>query len=276
MSVDTQQSTRCGALKRSDAGDVGLRTFRHGGIEDAHIICLPFGGGSSHIFAGVAGQLPTSWTVSAVEYPGHLHGWGEVIDHIDPLCEALIRGLGVSILESSWIMGHSLGGLISLRLTHLLERYGRRPKGCIACAVKPPSRIDSSPHLSNLSRKDMLSRWLDMLGQDRSTNNDALFDLIEPILRADMRVYESCAGLDMALTHTPLLVLSSEGDEIVPLQYDHEWGQVAPHVQTDRVEGGHLFVLSNPSRLADRLVRFVQDLHAAGGNITVDYSNGHP
>ena len=275
MSVVTQQSTRLGALKRCEVGDVGVRTFRLGGIEGAHIICLPFGGGSSHIFAGVAGQLPTSWTVRAVEYPGHLHGWGETIDQIDQLCEALIRGLGISILESSWIMGHSLGGLVSLRLTHLLEQHGRRPKGCIACAVKPPSRIDSSPHLSNLSRKNMLSRWLDMLGQDRSANTDALFDLIEPILRADMRVYESCAGIDIALTHTPLLVLSSEGDEIVPLQYEYEWGEVAAHVQTDRVAGGHLFVLSNPSHLAARIVRFVQDFRVAGGNITADYSSGH-
>ncbi|HEX3105645.1 MAG TPA: alpha/beta fold hydrolase [Terriglobales bacterium] len=243
-------------------GRLGLRTLRQVPEPEQRIVWFPFGGGSSHLFSKVAAALPQNWSVWAVDSPGHLRTGGELLPNIGALCNLYMTHLDAAFLSGVWLAGHSLGALVAAYLASELESRKQDAAGCIVCAACPPALIGTNRALSGMTDQQLRARWESMLPRDYGVADPAsLFDILVPIIRADILAFESCTDTPLKkLCRTPLLAVAGQMDAMVPIsrvQAWLEWGSAASF--TTIAEAGHLFVLSHAEALAQLMVSFVKE-----------------
>src|SRR5262249_55952448 len=148
---------------------------------------------------------------------------------------------------------------------HELERRGCDAEGCILCAARPPYDIDDSRCLSSMNDEQLRSRWTAMLPEGYREVGDApaLFDILSPIIRADILAYESCVDLDVRLERTPVLAIAAQADAMVPVSSMQRWREMGPSVELATIDAGHLFVLSHAEQTARLVVSFVRKRSAS-------------
>jgi alpha-ketoglutarate-dependent taurine dioxygenase len=107
--------------------------------------------------------------------------------------------------------------------------------------------------------EQLRARWNAMLPDNYELrDSEALFDVLAPVIRADILAFESCAGLDIKLNRTPLLGVGGEIDQMVPAATVRAWADCAASAEFVTVDGGHLFVLSHEKILAAHIESFVK------------------
>lgn len=103
--------------------------------------------------------------------------------------------------------------------------------------------------------------WLRMLAREFSEKTEALFSLLEPGMRCDLMVYESCSGMDVSAPKTPtLIVIPGQHDDCAPAHCMSGWKQVGGLVRFTHTEGSHLFVLTHAEALAKVVMHFIEEL----------------
>jgi hypothetical protein len=122
--------------------------------------------------------------------------------------------------------------------------------------------IGTSRALSRMTDQQLRARWDAMLPPDYGVADPGpLFEILAPIIRADILAFESCGDtLLKKLCRTPLLAAAGQMDAMVPIprvQAWLEWGNTASFITI--AEAGHLFVLSHAEALAQLMVSFVKE-----------------
>jgi surfactin synthase thioesterase subunit len=236
----------------------GVLHLREGEASAPRVICLPHSGGAPHIFEALAEALPSTWSVRALDLPGHVRTQGAPLHSVDAMALAALQSLPTSLLEGAVLIGLSLGGYVARALARALAHRGSAPPALVVCATRPPHMRRDHERPSSLPT-DALFRWLVDLGGMPGSGPEWLeiFTVFEPALRADLRAYETYDPGPDAPPPCPTLFIGGHDDTQTPPALFTPWAQQDPSARVEIVSGGHFALRDHPAEVAALVAPFV-------------------
>jgi len=185
------------------------------------LFCFPYAGAGPALFRSWAGRLPPSVELFGVRAPGRERRIREP-PHTEwaGLIAAMCTALTPYFDRSVAFFGHSLGASIAYELTRELRRRGKkRPTRLFLSARRSPDSPRLAPTHA-LPRPEFFARLAAMNGTPAEILNDAhVMTLLEPTLRADVQLAETCPASDGEPVDVPIVAFAGASDEIAPPEY---------------------------------------------------------
>lgn len=235
-------------------------------------------GGSAAGYAGWAERLPAAWDVVACDAPGRgsrsrqrpVEDAGALAAWYERELGPLLRPGGVPFA----FFGHSMGAIVAYELALRLAARPGGPRPCwvgvSACVAPRPGRV---PEPRSGYPADRLKEWLVTAGgTDRAVAAHPLvWRMVEPLLRADLRVVESWrpqAGTP-PLT-VPLAVFGGVDDPLVARAELTDWQRCSTRFAGQHLfDGGHFYLQQHAAEVVARVARGIGDaLTTAAGKTT--------
>ncbi|WP_257003856.1 thioesterase domain-containing protein [Streptomyces sp. SA15] len=224
-------------------------------------------GGSHVTYRALARELPEDWEVCLVDAPGRGR-----LTHEEPLAEprSLVDRVHDDLLV--WLdrpfafFGHSMGGLLCHDLTLRLDRDGLplpRWLGLSARGAPAPDGGTGEEQRHLLPSAELRAVIARLGGTPEAVlRDDELWSLVEPVLRADLRIVETWR-FDAAdrLPPVPLAVFGGTHDPMVTPARLAAWADRTSAFQGLRLFPGHHFYFT--AQLPQTATRIAADVHAA-------------
>ena len=155
--------------------------------------------------------------------------------------------------HQSILFGHSMGALLAFLVTHELEKKNRPPRQLILCGDPGLGLHHLKKQIFDSPREDFKRELRKMGGvPDAFFDNEQLFNVFEPILRADMRLAYNMSKLDNIFITTPIYAIMGTGED--DSVYIHNWAKyTSGRFGYELMEGDHLFVFQNGQKLAQEI-----------------------
>lgn len=156
------------------------------------------------------------------------------------LVDVLISEFPDIPMEEVTLFGHCSGGLIAFELARALRRErGVAPAGLFV-ASQPPPRTVTPPPIGD--RYDLRERLRRIGGTPTAVlENDELFALVEPAIRADARLCRNYQYRADAPLETSIAIFIGTIDEHVVGPVDGWAAESTRDLTTIRIEADHLF-----------------------------------
>jgi medium-chain acyl-[acyl-carrier-protein] hydrolase len=236
--------------------------------------CLPFAGGGAAIWHGWARPLAGLAEIVALRPPGreNRHAEQPFIALAD-LVPALVEQLAPYVNEDYVLCGHSLGGLAAFEVARALRTRGLNlPQALIVCGVRAPHHGPDLPLLHRLPHADFIAgveRRYGAIPREIREHPEFL-DLLLPVLRADLEVFETYAHAPAPPLHVPILALGGENDHIVSRSQLLGWrAHTSAYFEAEMIPGGHFFPQDNPVETTRRVRAFLSRLAVSYGSAAV-------
>ena len=210
------------------------------------LFCFPFGGGGASVFHSWADVMGDDVEVRALQLPGRESRYGEVTEqNVDELVAKIVQALGSYQDKPFAIFGYSLGSMLAFEVTRELRRQNMQlPFHLFLAALNAPQLPPSHPPIADLADKEFIEQveYYYQPGGE-AWNNLELRELLLPILREDIKLYEGYEYKSGPPLSCPIDILAGKDDRSTPLETTLDW---AEHT-TDRInhhafEGGHFFI----------------------------------
>ena len=189
---------------------------------------------------------------------------------VGALAAAVTRVL-LPVREPVLLLGHSLGGMVALRLARAGQLTVR---GLILCGVPSPQRIAGVQVAADVGASDeeLLGELARLGGVPPAVMKSVEFARhFLPPLRADLAAYAAEAddwarGCFAGLPRVRVLVVTGDADPLAPPDCLRDWVGFAGRVTAGLVPGGHFFPQQNAPALAGllKLLRRFPDGRTAG------------
>jgi len=210
------------------------------------LICFPHAGGSPWLFRNWTQRMPTGIEVNAIQLPGHGSRLRETpINDFPELIERLGEELQTKIARPFALFGHSLGALMAFELARHLRDGGRPgPTHLFVSGQNAPQLLGEREAFSE--RDD--SKLIDGLKELNCTpeqllENQELMDLMLPVIRADLALYENYQYRPAEPLECPLTVLGGLDDPRTDFHGLEGWKEhTRNRFQTRQFPGDHFFV----------------------------------
>lgn len=230
------------------------------------LILFHFAGGNVYSFQFLTPYL-TGFNVKAVELPGRGKRMREpLIRDFDAAARDLYRQVSSIITEGPFmIYGHSMGAYLALRVANLLEHAGHYPTGLVVSGNAGPGLDKSDKKLRYLMDRTSFIKELQLLGgmPEELLENEMLFEIFEPILRADFEVTERNNLAEETAIQAPIFaIMGSEEQDVAGID---NWGRFTKSDFKKAVmEGDHFFIRSHAAQLANMMNEYYYDTVRAG------------
>jgi medium-chain acyl-[acyl-carrier-protein] hydrolase len=190
------------------------------------LFCFPYGGGAAYLFRNWGDELAPGIEVCPVDFPGHGRRFREPLARrLDLLVEDLADRLVARLDGPFAFFGHSLGGLVGFELARLIRRnQGREPLHLFVSATLAPDQARRWAPMHTLADAEFRARLRDLNGTPNELLQDAdAMEMITPILRADMEVYETYRHDAEVPLSCPITAFAGEFDAEVSSSHLMEW-----------------------------------------------------
>lgn len=229
-------------------------------------------GGSHMAYRPLAEAFPPEWEICMIEAPGR----GRLLDEPpvdDPraLVDRLFEDLLVWLDRPFAFFGHSMGGILAHDLTLRLATEGLPLPHWLGLSARGAPHPDGSlgPERRHLLPSPELREELGAFGgtPDSVLNDDSLWSMVEPVLRADLRVIETWrASVDTQLPDVPLSVFGGEEDPLVTPAGLAGWADRAPaFLGLHMFPGHHFYLIGRTAEVAERITGDIRKALAARG-----------
>ncbi|GJM39774.1 MAG: hypothetical protein DHS20C20_00560 [Ardenticatenaceae bacterium] len=202
------------------------------------LFCLPHAGGGAGAYRTWVDELAPEIEVLPVQLPGRETRFLErPYESIESLLDALVEEIRPLLNKPFAFFGHSLGALVGFELARRLRNEGCFPERIFVSgygAPHLPVKLPPMHHLDDVAFANAL-RELDTV-PTAVLDNDELFALLLPMLRADFSVYEQYQFLQDVPLACPITMLGGEADPLVPSENLAAWS-----AHTTQPGGMHLF-----------------------------------
>lgn len=223
----------------------------------ARIFCIPSVGLGASAFYRWHQVMPPGIEVCSLRFPGRESRLAEpAFDNMNDLVAALAAELTGWLDLPYALVGDCSGGLVVLELARRLRAEGRpTPTGLFIAACPAPQLPREEAGLHRLPAERMLSAVAEFGGLSESLLSESeLVDLIEPTLRADLRLAEMWHYRAESPLNIPIVLIGGLDDRIVTPEELLPWrNETANKFSLLMVDGDHL-VLTSTSDVAARLV----------------------
>ncbi len=212
------------------------------------LFTLPFAGGNKFSFRNYDSFLKDDFEINALELPGRGGRFSEdLLTDIYNVIEDLFKQVEDKLDRDYVIYGHSLGGLLAYLLTLLIEEKNlNKPlKLVISGKANPSMKPKTIKH--TLAHESFTYNLKNLGGMPANFfEHPELFDLFEPILRADYQVAECFHFNEKRKVDTKISVLYGK-DESFSVIEALEWKNFTHHTPLDfqEFEGGHFFIYNH-------------------------------
>lgn len=225
------------------------------------LILFHFAGGNCYSFQFLTPYL-TGFDVTVVELPGRGRRMREpLISDFDAAARDLYRQVSHVIGEAPFMLyGHSMGAYLALRVANLLEQAGHYPNGLVLSGNAGPGLDKADKKLRYLMDRASFIEELKLLGgmPAELLENDLLFDIFEPILRADFEVTERNNLAQEKAVQAPIFaIMGSEEQDVAEVD---NWGRFTKRDFKKAVlPGDHFFIRNHAARLANMMNEYYYD-----------------
>ncbi|SNR80232.1 thioesterase II family protein [Puniceibacterium sediminis] len=226
------------------------------------LICLPFAGGGTAFFHPWTVQPPRGIKIHPICLPGREARIREVpFTRMAPLLDWLDAQLAPTLHRPHILFGHSMGGAICYALClRRMERDLPLPQALVVSACLPPPiqrpvmmhKLDKPALLDRLRSYDPANLAFDTYPE--------LWDLMEPVLRADFSVVETFDPSETPPLPIPVISLSGRDDPLVPATEMARWSDRGRGFQHHFFDGGHFFLRDAPAEVLHSVARSVLEL----------------
>lgn len=241
----------------ADAWLARPHTARRGGVP---LLCLPNAGGSASLYFAWARLVPPKIELCPIQLPGRENRLREApLDQMDAVVEPLAEALAGYLKGPFAIFGHSLGGLIGFELARTLRRrHGMQPAHLFISARRAPHlpRQFASIHAlpDDLFLDELTRRYNgipDLIRQDPE-----MLSLYLPILRADVKVFETHSWVEEEPLDCPISVFGGREDTSVPAKDLAAWAMHSTKpIEMKLFPGGHFYLQTARQELLAEISR---------------------
>jgi external thioesterase TEII len=221
----------------------------------SQLFLLHFAGGNCYSLQRIAPYLK-DFDVILPELPGR----GKRMN------ECLLRDFDLAVLDlyeqitrkltaaDFLIYGHSMGAYLAIGVANLLEQAGKTP-ACLTVSGNAGPGIRTRQDLYPLEREDFIRELRKLGGLSNEILEDIeLFDIFEPILRADFELIEKNISRNILPTKAPLFAMMGSREENV--NDISNWGKfTTSYFDYEILEGNHFFIFKHPERIAYNIQR---------------------
>lgn len=213
-----------------------------------NLICLPFAGGSARSFIRLARCVDSDWKVTGVQPPADFQGGERGLDALAYFYLGLLSG---DLHGPGIVFGHSLGAAVAHRLVQL--RPGDWPEDLHVVLSAPPAPDPGAGHLLELDDRTLLAAATSSgMLPDLGISEDFAMRFLLPDLRQDLEVLDHGGWQPVPLAAPVHVLGGTEDDACPPATLELLRTALAP-LTSRHVEGGHMYVLEQPSETSDVL-----------------------
>lgn len=204
---------------------------------------FPFAGGVANEFRDWAPNCPKNVEVFALQLPGRAARFDDApVTDISELVDRMLPALAGHLDRPFVFFGHSLGGRIAFALAQRLQLLRLPEPKLLAVSASRAPHI-SSLDVSTLSDAEFRDYLVSLGGSSREAlENEALMELMLPVLRADFQLHDSLRPQHGVL-ECPVLAFGGVNDSLVTeidLQGWREYTRGAFHLRM--LAGGHFYL----------------------------------
>lgn len=225
------------------------------------LFCFPYAGGRAAEYYPWRSAFPPQIEVVPVELPGRGRRLATPpLRRLTPLLSSLLPAIERWLDKPFALFGHSMGGIISLELAHLLrETPTSGPAHLLVSGCRAPHMRDKRPPTHDLS-DDAFIQYLRRLNgtPEEVFQTPELLDLLLPILRADLELYETYRyeTETRAPLACPITVYGGRQDALVNQEQLAGWRGYTTGCFTRRIfTGGHFYFRTNKTALLTNMVQ---------------------
>jgi external thioesterase TEII len=219
-------------------------------MKKTQLFLLHFAGGNRYSFQFLLPYLK-SFDVIPLELPGRGRRMGEpLLRKFDVAAQDMYDQIIPKITSPDFmIYGHSMGAYLGLRVSVMLEAAGKTPAYLFVSGNAGPGMKEGDRSFL-LNRQDFADELKRLGGiPEEFLADDELFELFEPILRADFEIADRSALHNEKPTSAPLFAMMGNLEEDV--NDIANWGNYTKSTFASEVmEGGHFFIHKHPARIA--------------------------
>jgi external thioesterase TEII len=157
------------------------------------------------------------------------------------------------------VYGHSMGAYLALRLVNMLEKNGQQA-ACLLVSGNAGPGIEYDHKKRYLLPREAFIEELKMLGgvPDELFQDEELFQLFEPVLRADFEIAEENGLAKEPPVSCPLFAMMGSTEEKTG-QIDN-WGKFTrARFDFEILSGGHFFIYDHAGRIAGIINNWYRD-----------------
>ena len=227
------------------------------------LFCLPNAGGSANMtYMPWKRHLPSTVSVIPIEPAGHGPRMIEpLVDTMEEVMADLYAQVRPHLDGTPYaIFGHSMGSLLTYELSHKLIEAGHQAPVSLFVSGRKPPHHPSVKVGYNLPREG-LKQFITELGGTSADilNNDTFFDMVEPLIRADLTLVDTYEYREKnRVLDCPIVVLNGLSDPLTTVEHMEEWkhyttGEFAIH----HYEGGHFFLHNDVEDICAKIANAV-------------------
>lgn len=226
---------------------------------DLRLFLLHHAGGSHRIFRPWIPLFPQDWEICLVEAPGR----GRMARlppavRVEDLVDHLLAELDPWLDRPFAVFGHSMGGLAGLALTAVLCEQDRPPVWLGVSAHPGPRSADGppKPRLHRLSSTRLRAVLAELGGvPDKVLADDAMWSVVEPLLRADLTLAETWQPDPAPVVPVPMTAFCGASDIAVPPEAIGCWARYTQRFLGVRIfPGGHFYLQDNQPEVVGQIV----------------------
>jgi surfactin synthase thioesterase subunit len=224
---------------------------------EARIFCLPSVGVGASSFRRWHDEVPTNVDVCAVRFPGRESRLFEpAYDDMQALVDVLSNALAAWLDLPFALVGDCSGGYVMLELARCMRARGLpAPATLVTAACPAPQLPRPRARLHALPVDRMVAELARVGGIDRDlVAEPEMLELVEPTLRADLRLTENWRYCEDAPLATSIVAVGGLSDRFVTPEQLVPWRSQTTGAFSLLLIAGDHFVLTSQPRAAARIV----------------------
>lgn len=209
------------------------------------LFCLPYAGGSSVIFNNWKSQLSSFIDVIPIELAGRGKRFTEPLySYFDDAVNDIFNIIKDNLEDPYAFFGHSMGCMLAYELCHKIsEERLPSPLHVFFSGRQAPNIISDKEISYKLPRDEFKQKIIELGGTpDELFENEELFDLFLPILKADFKIVEEYEYIKKRKLDCNITILygKEEHSNIIDIT---DWKKhTERNCSTFSFEGGHFFI----------------------------------
>jgi len=217
-----------------------------------NLFAFSYAGGSSYSLNSLKERFFGPVRFCPVDLPGRGKRMSEsLLDSMEEIVDDLFSQIQSEMQSPYAFYGHSIGGCIAFLLAKkiLIENFPP-PQHLFISGSRHPSEKEKMKH--NLGKDELKDILISMGGMPSNMKqNSFLFEIFEPILRADFKALEEFNYVNSSSIEVPISVLIGTADNIT-IESAMLWQQETyKPVNLYQFDGGHFFIFDHAQEIAE-------------------------
>jgi surfactin synthase thioesterase subunit len=226
--------------------DVWIKRAGQGPQTGFRLFCFPYAGRGASIFRTWPERLSPDIEVCAIQLPGREDRLAETpVEKLSALVETLADVLYPCLNFPFAFSGHSLGALIFFELTRWLRRQkAPGPMQLFVSGCRAPQLPDPDPPIHQLPDVEFIEELGRFNGTPKAVlDNPELMEVFLPLLRSDIRLYETYVYEHEAALDCPITAFGGLDDEVFSREELEAWSeQTRSRFNIQMFPGDHFFL----------------------------------